>query len=135
MSICWRDELLVGHDAIDTEHRDIVSAIARLYTALDEQDAAGEVTTLLGTVIDLMSGHYEREEVLMRTSHFPGVERHSTEHNQFFSELTRLLALMERGAATVADDLRRCLRGWAFDHVLIYDKPLGRFLAGRASRA
>lgn len=128
MPMIWNEELSVGDDAIDGEHREIMSVIGSLCDALDVEDGLGEASVLLGKVIDLISVHYEREEILMRGVRFPGAERHAREHNQFFKELTTLLDLLEKGSNTVKEDLRRCLHRWAFEHVRTFDRSLGLFL-------
>jgi len=128
-SIAWTDELLVGHDVIDRDHRRIVDSITVLCESLETGTPNERAVGQLGTVIDLISAHYEHEEHLMRAIRFPGVDGHIVAHGRFFSDLTRLFYRLEQGESGAVRGVLACLYEWAFDHVLLYDKGVARYLA------
>lgn len=129
MIITWTDTLSIGHEAIDQEHKRIIETIMRLYLVMPENRMNEEAVLLFGEIIDLLGTHFHNEEMVMRVHRYPEADTHIKLHGDFFSQLTGLLYLLETGSDRVAQGLIQCVHDWAFDHILIHDRRIARYLA------
>lgn len=101
MQLTWTNDLALGDEAIDDDHRYAVEMMARIATAAD-----AEVTALFADFVTHMYEHFAREEALMRACDFPALHCHAGEH-------TRVLGLLDGLAVQVAAGNPELARGFA----------------------
>jgi hemerythrin-like metal-binding protein len=80
----WRDDLSVGIDAIDTDHKEILALIAKVRR--DYQDGGGTPDGLMAA-IDAVNRyserHFSREEAMLAAVGYPYLEVHKARHQGF----------------------------------------------------
>jgi hemerythrin len=132
MRIAWTQDLELGVEEVDAQHRALYANVNRLLEAMAAGRSADLVSILdfLGTYVH---EHFRTEERIMRESTYPNLERHAALHRAFASDLgERVDAYRARGAtASLAVDLCAWLTDWLREHLRGEDAELGRWLRAR----
>ena len=66
----WREELSLGIDDVDREHKELVELIGRLQRDLQAGANTNNVIGLLREIYSEIAAHFANEEKLMRLSHY-----------------------------------------------------------------
>jgi hemerythrin len=130
------EDLLVGHDAIDAEHAELL----RLCGVLRSSSGAGDdaaFAAALAQLWDAVVGHFATEDALMEEFAYPERAAHRTAHQLFVEDLKALAA--EHAAHGRSDDVMawatQRVPEWLSFHIQTNDAPLARFIGRRqASR-
>lgn len=133
MALEWTENLSVGVELIDTQHRELIHRFGSLIDACHEHRAENKITELLAFLDDYVVFHFGEEQKLMVLYGFPGFESHRTEHDFF---IRRLQALKQEMAAkgptqAVVAQMVRFLLNWIVKHIKSVDVELGAFLKPR----
>lgn len=134
MPLEWTQDLSVGVEEIDDQHRELFRRAAKLIEGLRRGEAE-EIGGLVGYLHEYAISHFGAEEALMREARYRGYAAHKAEHDGFISELIAFAEeLEEKGAgAFLGLKLNRWLVEWLKDHVSGTDAELGKFLARRSA--
>ncbi len=135
MSIDWNDNLLVGVDTIDNQHREIFGNLSNLLHAMSE----GKGRRALNKTIAFLSGyvydHFKLEEDLMRQNEYPGedVSRMKADHAILLEKFTDLKKrYLEEGATLhLVVETQQRLCEWLANHISVEDKKLAGFLKAK----
>lgn len=116
------EELRIGIDQIDEQHRWLVDQTNALHEALtrSEPDRAVVGEILVG-LLDYTMNHFIVEEELFQRYGYEGAPAHKAEHNKFTADVNSLLRRHEAGEAVDAEALT-LLRDWLTHHILKVDK-------------
>jgi hemerythrin len=110
--LTWTDDLALGNDDIDRDHRSAVEAMSQLAVAAD-----ADVPALFGAFAAHMREHFERENALMRATGFPARACHEGEHERVLGLLDELAAEIAAGGLETARHFaRRAGPAWFIDH-------------------
>jgi hemerythrin len=123
----WSDDLLVGLEADDDDHREMFSLMNEIFTA---GRLGGDMVTQAVADLCLFSrAHFMREQDEMERARYPGAEAHRYDHEYLIFQLDALIdRLMLSGPDHVADELVDLLRRWLCDHILSYDAAFAAFV-------
>lgn len=99
--LTWREDYVLGDDAIDHDHREAVEMMNRIETADD-----ADVPALFAALVAHMHEHFARENALMLDTQFPAHACHAGGHD-------RVLKLLDGIAAEVASGRLEPARGFA----------------------
>lgn len=117
MTIVWRKELSVGNEALDGEHKKIISMINALETAQGRPDEPRIVKASLVEMADYVGRHFRAEEDAMQLCSYRLLEPHRKTHNDFANTV---FGLTKKPNLT-ADELRALLTKWLTDHIMKVD--------------
>jgi hemerythrin len=125
----WSDELSVGIEEIDAQHKMLVSLVNRLYeeTILHKADLE-TLDEILNQLVEYTIIHFSVEESLFRIFDFPATEIHTRHHNELKVQVLELQTKVRKGEATVNVELLVFLKDWLQHHILEEDKTYGPFL-------
>jgi hemerythrin len=135
MSFAWSDELAVGLDAVDAQHRELIRRTNALLAALGEghEPASRAAVDTLLFLSEYVDRHFEDEERFMEEVGFPGLAAHRVEHARFRLALGALVRRFSLGGAD--EPLRRAVEdevcGWIVRHVQGTDRAIGTFVRAR----
>jgi hemerythrin len=129
------EELIVGHEEMDAQHRGLVRLLAELERAAGAEDAAA-FSTALGRLWDETVGHFATEDALMETCGYPERVPHRTAHHLFLEDVRALLREFEGQGLTedVASWAVQRLPAWLSFHIETNDAPLARFMLRKQAR-
>jgi len=123
----WNDNLAIGIEHIDTQHKELFSRFDQLLKACRDGQGREELSRLLEFLNDYVREHFSAEEEFMRSSGYVDLEDHLLEHEVFRGKLEDLRQIYaDHGAgmdllittnATVLD--------WIIQHVRKTDRCMG----------
>lgn len=116
----WSDDLSVGIDAIDTDHRGILDLIARLHEAYDTDGGADAVRLAVGRIAAYAETHFQREERMLLEAGYPFLIQHRARHDSFRAYVANIVM----GAAPLPEvgELLSWLVDWWVGHIGTEDK-------------
>jgi hemerythrin len=125
----WTDDLSVGIEEIDAQHKILIKLINRLYDETFVHNAEGPVLNeILNELVEYTIIHFAVEESLFRIFDYPGTEAHTQHHNELKAQVSDLQKKLKTGEATINKELMMFLRNWLQNHIIREDKLYSPFL-------
>jgi hemerythrin-like metal-binding protein len=123
----WTEEIAIGHEVIDEDHRSIFDLANRLQAEIlsqedSEYSIVGEVIVEL---IEHTGGHFAREEALMQEIGYPGYEKHRHEHAMLMERVNNLLRRFMDGRKNLSLEVADFIQKRLVPHIMISDMKLG----------
>lgn len=135
LKIAWSEDLSVGDERIDSQHVEFIDRVNALFKAILAGEGRSEALREITFLHDYAVRHFRMEEWIMEQHHFPDIERHKREHEEFLRNL-----LIIRKDVKSADDIPSGLVvnvnakvvNWIVDHVIRSDKTLGEYVRAQS---
>lgn len=131
MAIAWREELSIGVEEIDDQHKELIERFSMLLTACKEGKGSDEVRRLVAFLNEYVISHFSDEEELQRKSGFPDYEAHRREHAGFCQQLADLKQRIDSEGEILVDhvlEANQMLLNWLIKHISVRDKAIGRHI-------
>ncbi|MBP0630538.1 hemerythrin family protein [Cupriavidus sp. AcVe19-1a] len=119
----WHDGLLIGHSAIDDEHRRFAELIQSLREA-----PADRLPEMLEELLRLARTHFQHEDSLMEATAFPPRKCHIGEHAAVLASISGVQARLVHGEVAIARRLAEELERWFPAHVQHLDSALAHWI-------
>lgn len=126
----WTDDLSVGVEVIDEQHKMLIQHLNNLTRAIEQHQGPEKIGTTLGFLIDYTDCHFSSEERHMATHDYPELGAHRVQHDQFKTTLSNLEEDFKEEGAThdLADSIDTLLVNWLINHIRGVDVKFGDFL-------
>lgn len=121
--LSWNNDYRIGNGQIDAEHRELFSRINAFSSA---RDKICRVTCAM-RLYQYIRVHFEHEEALMRTLHYPEIDAHIQQHHALISQLNGI-------ATRIANDMLDMpetsvfLSAWVLVHIKYVDGKLAAYV-------
>lgn len=130
--LMWRDQLSVGSDEIDEDHKTLIQYVNELNDAVSASESEKVVGAILLNLIEYTRDHFAREEKVMKAAGYPDYERHC----QLHKALTRkVLVFAQTYLRNPTEEVKRelidFLATWLVDHIIKEDRRLGTYMRGK----
>jgi len=122
--LAWSDDLSVGNDFIDHDHRKLIEMVNRLHVVMHEGRGKEVLGKVLNNLISYTKEHFRREEDLMRQIRYPGYFEHKEEHEKLMTQVLDLEAKFESGNTSLSIQVLHYLRDWLIHHIGESDRAL-----------
>lgn len=116
----WSDDLAVGIDAIDSDHKTILDLIGRLHQAYDSDNAADTVRAAVGRIAAYAETHFQREERMLLEAGYPYLVQHRARHDTFRAYVANIV--MGTAPLPEVGELLSWLVDWWVGHIGTEDK-------------
>jgi hemerythrin len=135
--LIWRDAWLLGIEALDADHKEMVRLLNALVPAgpvagdhsigaaqAEAADLTREtVRGRLEALISLLRHHFDREESFLRAIDYPGYTGHQREHIMQMAEFTDLRrCLNDSETGCMDEETVQSIKNWFFNHVIAEDR-------------
>lgn len=127
--IHWTDDLKVGIQEVDEQHKVLVSLLNELHNAILEHHGKQACRDILNRLAEYTRTHFLLEESLMRVSHYGGFEIHKKQHEDLIAQVQALQEKLDSGTASITFELLHFLKQWLTHHINESDKRFGAFFA------
>jgi hemerythrin len=128
--IDWSDDLSVGIEEIDEQHKVLLKLINQMHTAIHKRQGSETVHTILTELIEYTRIHFAVEESLMRILNYSGYTEHHEQHQELLNHVVELQQKIELGKTSISFELMHFLKTWLTQHILEEDMLYsGFFLA------
>ncbi len=129
----WSDSMSVGNEHIDEQHRILIDTINQLASAETQNDRT-VVAMIIDELVNYTVFHFEYEEQLLETAHYPDLERHRLIHRGFVKWVKDLREeFTYHRRAQLGERILGFLRDWLRDHILGEDQSYRPYLDGLAT--
>lgn len=124
----WTEELSVGIQEIDEQHKVLINLINRLFDeTIVNQAVVGVTEKILEELIQYTIVHFAVEESLFRIFDYPAIDAHMSHHSDLKTQVLELQKKIKQGQA-VNTELLMFLKKWLTNHILQEDKQYAPFL-------
>lgn len=130
----WTEDLSVGIDSIDRQHKELFARLDRLIDAVKQGRCRLIVESTIGFLEGYAAAHFADEERYMERTSYPASPRHKAQHAAFLEQLSRLkeaLAEEGHGSYPLSVSTIQMASDWILEHISLLDKELGAFLKER----
>ena len=126
----WTEDMAVGVDIIDGQHRQLIDQLNRLASAIERRQGEAEITRSLNFLVDYTHSHFTAEEGYMQEHAYPAMAEHQSRHAEFRRMLQTLEQDLDEEGATkgLADSIRIFIAGWLVNHIQSVDREFGKFV-------
>ncbi|MFZ2726672.1 MAG: bacteriohemerythrin [Methylococcaceae bacterium] len=132
----WTDELSVGIEEIDAQHKVLVGLVNRLYEeTIAHQGNSAVLDEILNQLVEYTIIHFAVEESLFRIFDYPAAETHTHHHEDLKKQVLELQRKVKHGEATVNTELLLFLKRWLQNHIIVEDKLYGPFLIAQGVKS
>ena len=126
--IKWSEELCIGIDGIDEQHRQLINLINELHLAVEYPMGNAAILPLIHKLHAYAGTHFEAEEQILRRHAFPGQAGHTGEHEEFIAKLDDLILRYQSSSDLLTVHIRDFLLSWFFNHIKNSDMAYKLFL-------
>lgn len=112
----WTDQLNVGIEVIDNQHRRIVDYINLLDDAMASGQKRETIGQLINDLVDYTISHFGFEESLQEEAGYPFIKAHQKVHGLFVRRVADFQARFDSGE-DIAASLHSLLINWLLNHI------------------
>jgi hemerythrin len=124
MDLVWREQLSVGNNVIDSDHRYLIDIINRVGRSLSAKNA-NELAASLDSLANYSQQHFVREEKIARAAGYEQLPGLGESHAALIAKLEQVkLEFAQMGqewSDETAEHFATLLRNWLVDHVIKED--------------
>jgi hemerythrin len=128
--IKWDDNLSIGIDMIDNQHKMLISKLKDLSVAVGENKGTNIIMKTLDFLIDYTDFHFSTEEKHMKEQGYPDIDYHVKQHGEFKETVNNLMTDFDEEGATedLTESVNQLLLIWYIKHITNVDMKFGKFL-------
>jgi len=127
----WNDELSIGINSIDEQHKILVNMINTLNDALAEGKANDILIDIFADLTDYTVKHFGYEEEMFAQHGYVEAEAHKNEHKALITQVKKLQEKMNAGDFMISLEVMIFLKEWLLNHILKTDKAYAPFLISK----
>jgi len=129
--IQWSDELSVGIQEIDEQHKLLVKMLNELNEAIQGGRGKEVRMELFNKLVEYTRVHFAVEESLMRLLDYPHYEDHKKEHEELTGQLFKEIDRFHTMPDTSNYELLFFLKRWLTHHIMKADKAYEKFFISK----
>lgn len=126
--IPWNDELSIGINSVDEQHKTLVNMINILNDAMAEGQTNEVLTKIFDDLALYTVQHFGYEEELFTRYGYAESQAHQHEHDELVKQVQELQQKMNNGDFMISVELMVFLKDWLMKHILKTDKAYAPFL-------
>ena len=130
----WSDQLSVGIEEIDEQHKVLVNLANELNDAIINLHGREKSVSILNELIEYTRIHFAVEESLMRILDYPGYEAHKIVHEELFKHVIQLQTKVESGKTSIGFELMHFLKNWLTKHIMEEDMEYSSFFLNAGAK-
>jgi hemerythrin len=124
MGLQWRDQLSVGNDLIDSDHKYLIDIINKVEVSMKANNRV-ELMAALEELAHYGSTHFEREEMVAKAVGYPKADQLHDSHVKLIASLSKVKAELGDSWTDEAQvQFTAFLRDWLIQHVIKEDIPM-----------
>ena len=124
MSLVWREQLSLGNDVLDSDHRYLIDIINRIERSLEARDGK-ELLAALDSLSRYSQEHFAREEKIAHLIGYSQFDKLSLSHEILFRELDQarrnIGEITQEWSPAAIARFNAFLKNWLIGHVIKED--------------
>jgi len=136
MRLEWDNNLAIGVNEIDEQHKELFKRFDKLLEACNNGLGKEEIGHLLSFLDEYVQTHFRDEERLQVAHDFPDYPTHRVAHRGFVERLGQLKQDLHGDGASLSVIIttNTMLLDWLVNHIAVMDKKIGTHIAARGKR-
>ena len=118
----WQDSWLVGIQAIDVQHKHLVTLVNQLHDAMKKGQGRQATGAVLNSLVEYTKAHFSTEERLLQLNGYPEFLAHKMEHERLTTKVVNYQKSWDAGEIALSVELLSFLSDWLRSHILGVDK-------------
>ena len=134
MAMGWTEDLSVGVDIIDQQHKIWFDKANELFDAGKKGKAKEFVSSMLNFLDEYTKMHFRDEEKYMISIHYPEYDTQKKLHTNFIAELSKLKKEYGEsgGNIIVIINANQMVISWLINHISSQDKKIGQYVRSQS---
>ncbi len=128
-SRAWDEDLEIGVESIDAEHRLQVSLVKTLEDLLLRGTDPALASRTMTQLVEFTAIHFLSEELMMNLYAYPQGEAHKAEHGRLTKQVAEIQRSLERGEPGAALQTIGLLHRWLAGHIVSMDRAFALWCA------
>jgi len=124
----WNDELSIGVELIDSQHKELIRIANELINAVTLGHRGKELEKILEELREYTVFHFNAEEELMEEIRYPQRGEHANEHTRLKQSVKDFRQQLYKKETLTPEAMLEFMKGWLLDHLLSSDRELARFI-------
>jgi hemerythrin len=131
----WTEEMSVGHDVIDMQHKELFDKLNVLLESILKDDVEKIIDDMLIFFEKYMNEHLYYEERYLQDIAYPKTQEHHEQHLIFTRKYEDLKQKLSDNVdkSKLAFEIETFMGTWLTNHILIEDKKYAQFVQNRAA--
>ena len=125
----WTDELSVGVEQMDIQHKKLITIINNFHNTVSMGDDKSAVQKAVDGLVDYIKMHFSEEEALMQKYNFPQSDIHRRVHERLAQDVNEYVEKLQAGQKIMGIEMAFFLKGWLENHIGETDKKYGLYIA------
>ena len=134
--IAWNDNLNIGYEHVDAQHRRLFQLVNDLVVACEDGSDKVKLKNTIDFLVNYAVEHFYDEESVQVQWNFPDYLAHKKRHDDFKVTVGEIVDKYNTHGSTkeLSDDVNRIVVRWIFSHIQNEDKRIGEFIRKTDSR-
>lgn len=130
MSLQWNQDLSVGVNEIDDQHKELINRVNSFFDAMGKGKGREEIEKVVKFLEDYVITHFSTEEKYMAKYGYLDSLAHKAQHKAFIKDFGEIKKKCEdNGTSThLVIQVQRHVHNWLINHIGKVDKALGAYL-------
>lgn len=124
----WSNELSVGIEEIDSQHKVLVDLLNEVHEAIQQGRTVEVTKSIIDRLDEYTRVHFAVEESLLRILHYQDYDRHKNDHDKLIAQLGDLRSKLDKGKGAIGFELVFFLKNWLTKHIMEGDKRYAAYL-------
>jgi hemerythrin len=128
--IKWTDELSIGIQELDEEHKQWLAILNELHSAMNDNNDVKTIQDVVMRMLEYTAMHLTHEETHMLEHKYNLFESHKEKHSLLIHKIKLLLEHVNEGSNfRLAIETFSLLKKWLTNHIMVSDKKYGEYIA------
>lgn len=132
--ITWTEQLSVGIESIDNQHKNLLAIINDLNDAMVANAADEIMQQIFERLTHYTVEHFAYEEELFDRYGYEGSPAHKAQHEALIGTVVVLKSKMESESNRLGIEVMEFLKRWLTDHILKTDMDYAKELVGKGAK-
>jgi len=124
----WRDDYCVNIEEMDNQHKELFKAANDLYDVVSAKPEKSVFLDALDFLIRYTEIHFQEEEELMQSRHYPDLEMHKKKHAYLIDKIKAFQDRCSSEEIEIGADLIDFVKEWIVNHILREDRQYGHWI-------
>lgn len=126
-NIVWSDELSLGIEMIDRQHKMLIRLCNHLLISIRRGKSHSELQKLFHELSEYTVYHFNDEEKFLQDMGYPRLKEHREFHAKLKRDVREYQRRLFHHQEIEANDVLAFLKSWLIDHILAEDTRYARF--------
>ncbi|SHN64498.1 bacteriohemerythrin [Desulfovibrio litoralis] len=126
--IQWEPSYEMGIPLLDAQHKLLCSCINTLYRTLNSNGGQKTLISIILSLKEYASSHFNLEEILFEHSAYPDVKKHKEIHRTFEAQVLEVERKLVNGELEIGYDLLDFLKNWLLTHIIKTDHEYAPYI-------